>query len=130
MARALSMSQLHWLSSVELLRGRRQAGQPLGVLGLHAVQHVLQEAHQAVPRIRVGQGALRERAAPGVPATEQRRHELIRGEVAVHGGVAQPRPPGDLDQADAQPVVSEGLGGGSQDPVPILTRVAPAARPW
>jgi len=38
----------------------------------------------------------------------------------VQRGVADPGAPGDLDQADTQPLVGKSLRGGGEDPVPVL----------
>jgi len=90
-------------------------------------QHVFQETHQAVPGIRVGQRGLGDGLPAAVPVLEQLIDELFLGEVTVQRGIADPGAPGDLDQADAEPLVGESLRGGGEDPVPVLPGIAALA---
>ena len=98
----------------------RADGAVAGAVG----QRVFGETHQAVPGIGVGQRGLGDGLPAAAPVPEQLIDELFLGEVAVQRGIADPGAPGDLDQADTEPLVGESLRGGGEDPVPVFPGIA------
>jgi hypothetical protein len=80
-----------------------------------------------VPGIGVGQRGLGDGLPAAVPVLEQLIDELFLGEVTVQRGIADPGAPGDLDQADTEPLVGESLRGSGEYPVPVLPGVAAQA---
>jgi hypothetical protein len=95
--------------------------------------HVPRTSSRKLTRPCQGSGSARARSARARRWAYQSQNrfldELLLGEVAVQGGVSDPGAAGDFDQADAQSVLGERLGGGGEDPVAVLAGIATQAAP-
>jgi len=115
--------------SLPPVRADREQGANGTVSG--PVRHeVLEVARQSVPGIRVGERLTGHSLPTGVPALEELLDELLLGEVAVQGGIADPGSAGNLDQAHPEPVIGKRPGGRGQDAVAVLAGIAPLVAHW
>jgi hypothetical protein len=111
------------LQALHAMTGAEQRLLEAAVGDLHA-HRPLHEAHEARPRVGIGQRALRERGHGGDAIGEQRLDQLVLvAEAAVGGADADARVARDLVEPDVEALLREQRPGGLEQPLPVALRV-------